>query len=130
MIPDDIGVVAIGRNEGERLMRCLASVKSSNVVYVDSGSTDDSIVIAEKFGAHVISLDMTRPFTAARARNEGFAALVILSPNIHFVQFIEGDCILVHGWLEKALTFIKDRNDIAIVCGRRAELHPNASVYN
>ena len=42
MKPEDIGVVIIGRNEGERLVGCLASVKAvtENIVYVDSGSTD------------------------------------------------------------------------------------------
>jgi len=40
-----IGVVVIGRNEGERLKRCLQSVRgrAACVVYVDSGSTDDSL---------------------------------------------------------------------------------------
>ena len=39
---DTSGVVVIGRNEGERLRRCLDSVMAPgcHVVYVDSGSTD------------------------------------------------------------------------------------------
>jgi glycosyltransferase involved in cell wall biosynthesis len=132
MISDEIGIVAIGRNEGERLIRCLTSVKSEshNIVYVDSGSIDGSVVAAAKIGAHVVKLDLTRPFTAARARNEGFAALKELNPNVRFVQFIDGDCILFPGWLDSARAFIKYRSDIAITCGRRRELHPTASVYN
>jgi GT2 family glycosyltransferase len=132
MTSDDFGVVAIGRNEGERLVRCLISAKSESrsIVYVDSGSSDASIMVAEKIGARVIELDMTRPFTAARARNEGFAAFRTSFPNARFVQFIDGDCILVQGWLDKAGAFIEQRNDIAIVCGRRRELHPTASIYN
>jgi GT2 family glycosyltransferase len=132
MTPDDLGVVAIGRNEGERLIRCLTSAKSEshNIVYADSGSTDGSVVAAEQIGAHVVTLDLTRSFTAARARNVGLAALRTLNPNARFVQFIDGDCILVHGWLDKARAFIEQRSDIAIVCGRRRELHPTASVYN
>ena len=104
MIPDDVGVVAIGRNEGERLIGCLASVRSDarNIVYVDSGSTDDSVASAKQIGASVVTLDMAHPFTAARARNEGFAALIALRPEIRFVQFVDGDCMLVHGWLDKA----------------------------
>ncbi len=132
MIPDDLGVVAIGRNEGERLVRCLASVKSElgKIVYVNSGSIDDSVVAAEKMGAHVVKLDISRPFTAARARNEGFTALRDINPNIRYVQFIDGDCTLVPGWLEKARAFISNRGDVAIVCGRRRELNPTASIYN
>ena len=130
--PLDIGVIAIGRNEGKRLVDCLRSVRpaTANIVYVDSGSTDNSVSVAEKIGAHVVKLDLAQPFTAARARNEGFAALSSLWPNIRFIQFIDGDCILAELWIDKALDFIKRRADIAIVCGRRRERDPTASIYN
>src|SRR5689334_4384058 len=73
-----IGVVAIGRNEGERLRVCLESAlrASPDVVYVDSGSTDGSVAMAKQLGVHVVELDLTIPFTAARARNAGFEKLV------------------------------------------------------
>jgi glycosyltransferase involved in cell wall biosynthesis len=129
---EDIGVIVIGRNEGERLVECLASVRAvtENIIYVDSGSTDGSVAAARQIGAFVVVLDLSQPFTAARARNEGFAALKSLRPTIRFVQFVDGDCILIHGWIYRALAFIEQRKDIAIVCGRRRELHPTASVYN
>jgi GT2 family glycosyltransferase len=132
MSADEIGIIAIGRNEGQRLIECLASVKSatSNFVYVDSGSADGSIAAAEEIGALVIKLDLTQPFTAARARNEGFAALKAFRPNVRFVQFIDGDCILVPGWLSKALAFMEQRRDVAVVCGRLRERFPTASIYN
>jgi len=132
MILNNIGVVAIGRNEGERLIDCLASARSDvrDIVYVDSGSTDGSIVAAEQIGAFVVALDLSRPFTAARARNEGFVALKALRPDVRFVQFVDGDCTLAREWLDKALAFMEQREDVAIVCGRRRERHPAASVYN
>ena len=73
-----VGVVVIGRNEGERLRRCLESVvrQTQAVVYVDSGSTDGSIALARSLGVDTVDLDMSVPFTAARARNAGFAALM------------------------------------------------------
>lgn len=128
----DIGVVIIGRNEGERLIRCLNSVVrySCSIVYVDSGSTDGSIESAAQVGAFVVKLDLARPFSAARARNEGYSALKSLNCHIRFIQFIDGDCSLAPGWLVTARTFIEERNDIAIVCGRRRERHPDASIYN
>src|SRR5260370_6633566 len=102
MIQDDIGVIVIGRNEGERLVRCLQSViaNSSKVVYVDSGSTDDSIFVARELNVPVVNLDLAQPFTAARARNEGFAALKSLHPEIEFVQFVDGDCELAPNWID------------------------------
>jgi GT2 family glycosyltransferase len=129
---NDIGVVVIGRNEGQRLIDCLASIKSATggIVYVDSASTDGSAAAAKQIGARVVTLDMDRPFTAARARNEGFSALKLAFPDVRFVQFVDGDCVLVPDWLEKAATFLKQRAEVAIVCGRRRERHPSASIYN
>jgi GT2 family glycosyltransferase len=130
--PHDVGIVAIGRNEGKRLIDCLASVRSAtaNIVYVDSGSTDDSVDAAEEIGARVVKLDLAEPFTAARARNEGFTKLMALWPNILFVQFIDGDCTLAPLWIDKAVAFMEQRPDVAIVCGRRRERDPAGSIYN
>ena len=71
------GVVAIGRNEGERLRACLDSIPAgvAGVVYVDSGSTDGSVEMAAARGVEVVQLDMSVPFTAARARNAGVRRL-------------------------------------------------------
>jgi GT2 family glycosyltransferase len=132
MISDEIAAIVIGRNEGQRLIGCLRSIGPTpiNVVYVDSGSTDDSVNAAERLGAQAVKLDLSHPFTAARARNEGFAVVMARRPNIRFVQFIDGDCELDGGWLDTALRFINQRNDIAVVCGRRREKYPTTSIYN
>ena len=127
-----VGVVAIGRNEGERLVRCLMSVRqlARHVIYVNSGSTDGSASAAERLEAKVVNLDLTKPFTAARARNAGFAALKKIDPDIRFVQFLDGDCTMASKWIESALVLVNDRNDVAIVCGRLRERYPKASIYN
>jgi GT2 family glycosyltransferase len=132
MEPDPrIGAVAIGRNEGTRLRRCLASLqgRAGRIVYVDSGSTDDSPQAAAAAGAEIVALDLARPFTAARARNEGFDRLMGLGTP-EYVQFIDGDCELQPSWLEAAVAFLDGRPDVAAVCGRRRERHPGRSVYN
>lgn len=126
-----VGVVLIGRNEGERLKRCMNSVPTScQMVYVDSGSTDGSADWASSQGAYVINLDMTQPFTAARARNEGFERLQQLAPDLPFVQFVDGDCELVGDWFAEAALFLQSHPKAAAACGRRRERYPNASVYN
>lgn len=127
-----IGVVVIGRNEGVRLKRCLASLVGAAqlVVYVDSGSTDASVRMARELGVEVVELDMTMPFTAARARNEGFARLQQLQPTIAYVQFVDGDCEVVSGWLAKAQAFLHEHPAVAVVCGRRRERFPQGSIYN
>jgi len=127
-----IGIVAIGRNEGERLERCLASMPAdcAAVVYVDSGSTDDSVGRARAAGAEVVVLDPAVPFTAARARNEGIARLRAIAPGAALVQLVDGDCELVAGWLEAGLAAIDADETVAVVCGRRRERAPDESPYN
>lgn len=129
-----LGAVVIGRNEGERLVRCLAALRAglspgARLVYVDSGSTDGSVAAARAAGAEVVALDLTQPFTAARARNAGLALLRQgRAPDL--VQFIDGDCELQPGWLPVATTFLDDHPGTAAVCGRLRERFPDASVWN
>lgn len=127
-----IGVVVIGRNEGDRLQRCLASILSqaAAVVYVDSGSTDGSPALARSLGAQVVALDMSQAFTAARARNSGFAHLRSTMPEVEYVQFVDGDCETDPQWISKALTFMHASPAAAAVCGRRRERFPERSIYN
>lgn len=127
-----VGVVAIGRNEGERLRLCLESVvgKAAAVVYVDSGSTDGSVELAESLGVEVVALDLSIPFTAARARNEGFARLQQILPAVEYVQMIDGDCEVVDGWLGTATKALAANEKLAVVCGRRRERFPDATIYN
>jgi len=123
-----VDVVLIGRNEGARLVTALASVagQARQIVYVDSGSTDGSLDTARAAGARVIELDMSIPFTAARARNAGFDALD--APE--FVQFIDGDCALVPGFIDAARTYLETHPGLGAVTGWRSEIHRDASVYN
>lgn len=128
----ETGVVVIGRNEGERLERCLASLigAADKIVYVDSGSTDGSVLMARGLGVEVLALDMAQPFTAARARNAGFQCLHRLLPEMGYVQFVDGDCEVVAGWLDKARSFLETQPEFAVVCGRRRERFPERSIYN
>jgi glycosyltransferase involved in cell wall biosynthesis len=125
-----IGFVVIGRNEGERLARCLLSVPNRLLVYVDSGSTDGSVALARARGIEVVELDRATPFSAARARNAGFKRLLELEPRLDYVQFLDGDCELATGWLEKAARFLAENPRVAAVCGRLREKHPQRTVYN
>jgi GT2 family glycosyltransferase len=125
-----VDAVVIGRNEGARLVACLASVRGQvrRLVYVDSGSTDVSVAVARAAGAEVVALDMALPFTAARARNAGLSVLAEAAPD--HVQLIDGDCVLDPGWIGAALAAFDRHPDAVVVCGRRRERFPEASVYN
>lgn len=126
------GVVAIGRNEGERLRKCLESIvaQAKLGVYVDSGSTDNSVALARGIVGEVVELDARTPFTAARARNEGLRRLRQIAPHLPYVQFVDGDCEIVAGWIDTAVAFLDSHHYVGAVCGRRREQYPERSVYN
>jgi GT2 family glycosyltransferase len=119
------GIVVIGRNEGERLKQCLDALPPGRAVYVDSGSTDGSVDAVRARRLPVIELDPRIPFTAARARNEGFRFF----RDVDYVQFVDGDCVLAEDWLQKATGFLDQNPGAAVVCGRLREEFPRASVY-
>lgn len=126
-----VAAVVIGRNEGMRLQRCLTSLQGqlTRIVYVDSGSIDDSVNFARGIGAMVVELDTSVPFTAARARNAGFWALQGAGLPDH-VQFVDGDCGVQPGWIADAQATLDMQPDIGIVTGWRQEIEPERSVYN
>lgn len=125
-----LSVVVIGRNEGERLVRCLASVRAMHwsqaaveLIYVDSASQDDSPARARDFGAFVIETRSVRPCAAA-GRNLGWGRAT--AP---FVLFLDGDTMLHPEFAGRALSAFADPQ-VAVVWGHRRELYPNASLYH
>lgn len=130
--PSSVGIVVIGRNEGERLRRCLESVipTVARVIYVDSDSADRSVAMARSMGVEVVELDVSTPLCAARARNAGYQRLVEADPQLRFVQFIDGDCEIIGDWLLFAVDSLESRPDAAIVAGWLRERSPDQSIYN
>ncbi len=129
-----LGVVVIGRNEGERLARCFRSLKAGPkdypIVYVDSGSTDGSRELARAQGADLVELDPSQGFTMARGRNAGMQRLLNLIPDLDLIQFLDGDCELQPTWLELGRRTMESRPDAAVVSGRRRERQRDANVYH
>ena len=119
---NNVGVVVIGRNEGQRLRLCLASVCSQveEVMYVDSASTDGSAELAEAMGVPVLRLVDGR-FTASRGRQAGMETMLQRRPNLQYVQFLDGDCVLEAGWLPAATPYLDGHPRVGGVSGRRRE---------
>jgi glycosyltransferase involved in cell wall biosynthesis len=99
-------------------------------VYVDSRSTDDSLQVAEKLGVPALQLDADTKVSAARARNLGFAWVREQRPDIEYVQFVDGDCELVAGWVDSGVEFLETEPKAVLVFGRLMERFPASSVYN
>lgn len=131
----NIGFVIIGRNEGFYLHEALDSIISQNfpgssIVYVDSGSSDNSLKIAQSLNINIVELSTDTAFTAARARNEGFSKLIEIDPDIEFVQFMDADCKMYKHWIDNAMPNFCEDDSIAIVCGLRKELKPDLNLFN
>ena len=127
-----LAVVAIGRNEGDRLLACLDSLAgvAVPVLYVDSGSTDDSVERANRSGIDVHELDPARPFSAARARNEGFESVRASHATVRYVQFVDADCAVAPGWLDVAVAYLDANDDCSAVIGHLAERDPDRNVFH
>jgi glycosyltransferase involved in cell wall biosynthesis len=127
--PGLVSVVVIGRNEGERLRRCLRSVFAMSrdfaleVIYVDSGSTDGSVAFAQAEGARTIALKPERP-SAALGRNAGWNAA-----RGSIVLFLDGDTVLHPEFVSSSLPEFSSPT-IAVVWGHRREIHPEQSIFN
>ncbi len=119
MDAERIGVVVIGRNEGPRLGRALASVARfrDKAVYVDAGSSDGSAVLARNAGFEVLELRGGALSTAGAARNAGIEFLRRERPALECVQLLDGDCILEPGWIDAAASRLAARSETAAVFG-------------
>lgn len=63
-----IGLVMIVKNEGRSLEKCLSHIRKlvDEIYITDTGSTDDTLDIAEKYQAHVSYFKWNNDFSAAR----------------------------------------------------------------
>lgn len=127
-----VGIVVIGRNEGVRLEECLRSLGAHRAytVYVDSASSDASPERAVEYGVAVLRLVPEEGLSAARARQAGFVHLMSRWPQLEQVFFVDGDCVVEPGFVERAGAVLAAQPDVAAVCGRRRERAPEASVYD
>jgi GT2 family glycosyltransferase len=124
-----VGVIVIGRNEGDRLKDCFNSITGLKTVYVDSQSSDNSLSIALEMGIPSISIKPGEALTAANARNIGTKKLLETSPDIEFIQFVDGDSRLYPQWMEKGVEMLKQESDLGIVFGMITEYGANDSIY-
>lgn len=126
-----VGVVVIGRNEGPRVIKALESVPEhvEALVYVDSDSTDGSRYAAEEAGFDTLHLTEPPALCAARGRNAG---LDYLRPRLRpdaFVQFVDGDCTLSAGWIERGAAYLEANSAVGIVAGELSELGADRSIF-
>lgn len=96
-----VSFIVIGRNEGDKLQKCLQSINAAieqyrleaEMIYVDSGSTDNSVPIAKQFSSCRVYLIKGR-YNSAIARNIGVKEAVGAN-----LIFLDGDMELESSFL-------------------------------
>jgi len=126
-----VSVVIIGLNEEKLLGNSLAAVIGSKIndfdieiIYVDSGSIDRSLDIANSF-SQVTSYKLScEDVSAAKARNLGAK-----QAKGTFIQFVDGDSELDANWLTFAYRHLSQHSNTACVFGALEESHPESNIY-
>ena len=124
-----VSAVIIGRNEGERLIKCIQAVQNLDypsdkmeIIYVDSRSSDDSVENAKSLGLKKVFVLEQEKTCAAMGRNKGLE-----HTNGELILFLDGDTQIENDFLKAAIPHFNNE-EIAIVYGRRTERHQE-SIY-
>lgn len=122
-----ISIVAIGYNEAKNLDKTFQAIENMNYpqeliekIYVDSGSSDDSVEIARRYTDKVF-IEPRFP-SPGRNRNRG-----LLEAKFDIVHFIDGDVVIDPDYLKNIVPLFEEKNVQAIV-GQLDEQYPN--IYN
>ncbi|MGN0346141.1 MAG: glycosyltransferase [Lachnospiraceae bacterium] len=97
MIP--ISIVIIGKNEEKRLGRCLEAIRRHcpkekdlvDLLFVDTGSTDQTIAIAEKYTDHIAHFTWCDDFSAARnyAMSQAYYDFVLFLDSDEYIEEVD-----------------------------------------
>lgn len=114
-----ISVVIITKNEEKNIATCIRSVLKaianfdrSEVILVDSASTDRTINIARDYQIKIIQLSPLQPLSPSAGRYIGS-----LHARGEYILFIDGDMKLDKEWLYNAIPFLERNQKIAGVTG-------------
>jgi glycosyltransferase involved in cell wall biosynthesis len=117
---NELSVILISRNQEwniarlvESVLRETAPLPSTEIVLVDSASTDRTTEIAARYPITVLRLRPNQRLTAAAGRYVGYKRTTG-----NLVLFLDGDMELCQGWLEQAIAVMQSRSEVGVVCGR------------
>jgi len=118
-----IAAAIIVKNEAEHLRRCLGSIREfcDEIVVVDTGSTDDTVAIAESFGATVLHKPWRDDFAASR----NFALDAV---SAEWVLYIDADEELVMADVHAMRAIVRDATNV-MAFGLRMHTQANWTPY-
>lgn len=118
--PVTLTIAVICKNEEHNIGRCLASIFAdigqridTEVLVVDSYSTDNTIEIASRYAVKIIRLRENWPHSPAAGRHTAFR-----HAKGKYTMCIDADMALKEGFLERAVRFMNEHQNVAGVTGR------------
>ncbi len=120
----DLSIVIITLNEDRTIGACIESVLGDTsglhreVILVDASSTDRTVEIARRYPVTVIRIDECSEFSPAAGRHVGTRCA-----KGKYILFLDGDNILIPGWVGTALAQFK-AEPIAAIAGRIYRVNP------
>jgi glycosyltransferase involved in cell wall biosynthesis len=119
-----LSIVLITRNQDWNVTRLVASARrvaaghpATEIVLVDSASTDRTVELARETGIAVLQLAPDQRLTAAAGRYVGF-----MHTTGEYVLFVDGDMELAGPWLDRAVDLLDRDPTIGAVGGKRFDL--------
>jgi len=116
-------VVVIARNEEASIATCLESVlhtfegRSYELIFVDSASTDNTVLIASRFPANVIRIPPTERLSPSLGRCTGAG-----HARGKWIMFLDGDCTVNADWIDEAERTLTEQPDLGALAGERVQM--------
>lgn len=121
----ELSIVIIARNEAENIARAIESVlravehwPQTEILLVDSASTDGTVEIARQYPINIVRLDPSWFLSAAAGRYIGMH-----HTRGDLIMYMDGDMELAAGWLDQAVPFILEHPELAGVAGYRRDIY-------
>ena len=117
-------VIIIGKNEEQFIARSIASVieasknMDTQIIYVDSASTDNSIEEAKRFPIGILQLRPDWHLSVAAGRYTG-----TLHARGEYIFFLDGDAETEPEWFDEAIAFMDENLDYGAVAGVLEEVY-------
>lgn len=114
-----LSIVIIGRNEEQFIERGIEStinvrsrISDTEIIFVDSASTDQSVALASRFPITILQLKPDWPLSVAAGRYTGYRW-----SGGEYIFFLDGDAEVDSNWLADAVRFLDDNPVYAGVAG-------------
>jgi glycosyltransferase involved in cell wall biosynthesis len=128
----ELSVVLISKNQAwnisgliESILAGASCVSSSEIILVDSASTDETVERAGPYPISILRLLPGQRLSPAIGRYVGFQ-----QTQGEYILFLDGDTRLIPEWLPHALRVMREAPDAGAVTGRVINLPTSAAVRN